>query len=491
MSRWIGALTFVALGCVACGGEAPQIPAGPSSTGVPSSSTQGATIRGNVSAGALPAQAAGMSLTSPVGFASATVPLAAMAAQVVGTPISSLVSTGGGFTLEGVPPGPVQLRFVGSGVDASVALSPVKAGDVVSLLVGVAGATATVQSESRNAGGKVELEGRIESLPPTQADNTLVVDGRTVTTTPGVTTIRDGNNAARSFADLAVGQRVHVKGTLGVDSVVADSILIQNTNTWIPVNVNGIVEVLNTTTPPPGSTFTFRIGSREIRGDAGTKLYGENDVPLTLDSLANGQRVEVKGEQRDNFVYAVRIHINGPTTPEPPQDDSASVEGKLIVIDPAIPLPPAPVTTPPKLTIRSTVGGTTVETFVTTTLSTEVRRRGDVQTLAALAVGQTVHAVGTRMADKSIAARMLQIKDDEPEGAFVIEGSLGGVKGTCPVINFGVNGYTVKTSAATMYYPDVPPPGAKCEDLKSGTKVEVEGKRESDGSVLAVKVTKK
>jgi len=484
MSRWIGVLAFVALGCAACGGEAPPGPAGPSSTGVPSSSTQGATIRGNVSAGALPAQAAGMSLTSPVGFASATVPLAAMAAQVVGTPISSLVGTGGGFTLEGVPPGPVQLRFVGSGVDASVALSPVKAGDVVSLLVGVAGATATVQSESRNADGKVELEGRIESLPPTQAENTLVVDGRTVTTTPGVTTIRDGNNAARLFADLAVGQRVHVKGTLGVDSVVADSILIQNTNTWIPVNVNGIVEVLNRTTPPPGSTFTFRIGSREIRGDAGTKLYGENDIPLTLDSLANGQRVEVKGEQRDNFVYAVRIHINGiVTAPVPPQDDSASVEGRLESI----------TGTKPTLTleIKSTASGATVATFVTTTSSTEVRRRGDVQTLDALAVGQTIHAVGTRLADKTIVAKMLQIKDDEPEGAFVIEGSLGGLKGTCPVVSFGVNGYEVKTSAATKYYPETPPPAAKCEDLKSGTKVEVEGKRQADGSVLADRVTKK
>jgi hypothetical protein len=132
-----------------------------------------------------------------------------------------------------------------------------------------------------------------------------------------------------------------------------------------------------------------------------------------------------------------------------------------------------------------------VETVVTTTLSTEVRRRGDVQTLAALAVGQTIHAVGTRMADKPLAAKMLQIKDDEPEGAFVIEGSLGGLKGACPVINFGVNGYAVKTSAATKYYPDIPAPGAKCEDLKSGTKVEVEGKRQADGSVLAEKVTKK
>ena len=40
---------------------------------------------------------------------------------------------------------------------------------------------------------------------------------------------------------------------------------------------------------------------------------GDNDVPLTLADLKNGQRVEVKGEQRDGFVYAVRIHINGLT----------------------------------------------------------------------------------------------------------------------------------------------------------------------------------
>jgi hypothetical protein len=473
--RLIGVLTFVALGCVACDGEAPQAPAGPSSTGVPSSSTAGATIRGNVSAGVLPAQAAGMSLTSPAGFASATVPPGAMAAQVVGTPISSPVGTGGGFTLEGVPPGPVQLRFVGSGVDASVALSPVNPGDAVSVLVAVAGATATIESESRNAGGTVECEGRIESLDLTAL--TLKVAGRMVTTSDR-TVIRDGS-LSKSFADLAVGQRVHVKGTLGVDAIVSDSILIQNTNVAIPGNVNGIVELLNKTTPPPGFVFTFKVGSREVRGDAGTTFYGDHDVPLSLDSLIEGARVEVKGEQGNGYVYAVRIHINGPTTPEPPQDDSASVEGRL-----KSKTGTAPVLT---LTIAATGGDVTV----TTTSATEVQRRGDVQTLADLAVGQTIHAVGTRQADGTLVARKLQIKDDEPEGAFLIEGSLGGLKGTCPVMSFGVNGYTVKTSAATRYYPDVPAPGATCEDLKSGTKIGVEGKRQPDGSVLAEKVTKK
>jgi len=455
MSRWTGAVALVALSCAACSGEAPQTPAGPGNTAAAlpgaSSVTQGATIMGNVSAG---------------------VPLAAMAAQVVGTSLSTPVADGGAFSLAGVPAGSVQLRFVGSGVDASVALSPVQPGDVVSLLVGVSGATATVVSESRNSGGKVELEGRVESLPPTQAANSLVVAGRTVKTTPGVTVIRDGYGATKTFADLAIGQRVHVKGTLAADVIAADSIILQNTDTSVPVTVNGIVDTLTGT----ASAFSFFIGSRVIKGDTTTLFYGDMDARFTFSALKNGSRVEVKGEQRDAYVFAVRIHINGPATPEPPQDDSASVEGRLKSI--------AGTGSALTLTITTTAG----DTIVTTTASTEVQRRGDVQTLADLAVGQTIHAVGTRQADKSIAARTLQIKDDAPEGAFKIEGSLSGIKGSCPVLNFGVNGYTVKTSAGTKYFPE---PAAKCEDLKSGTKIEVEGKRQADGSVLAEKVTKK
>jgi hypothetical protein len=401
-----------------------------------------------------------------MGNVTAGAPLAAMSAAVVGTSVSSPVGTGGGFSLTGVPEGGVQLRFVGSGVDASVALSPVKSGDAVSLLVGISGATAVIESESRNAGGQVELEGRIESLPPTQPANTLVVAGRTVTVGTQ-TVIRDGS-LTKAFTDLAIGQRVHVKGALVVDKIAADLITIQNTDTSIPVNVNGIVENLAT----DATGFSFLIGSQRIRGDATTAFYGDNDVPLTLSALTNGARVEVKGLQRDAFVFAERIHINGATTtPQPPQDDSASVEGRLNAL----------TGTAPALTL--TIGTTTV----TTTGATEVRRRGDVQTFAALAIGQTVHAVGTRMSDSSIVARMLQIKDDATDGAFVIEGSMGGVKGTCPTLSFGVNGYSIFTTIDTTFGPGT----GVCAALKSGTKVEVEGARQADGSVKAAKVTRK
>jgi hypothetical protein len=404
-----------------------------------------------------------------MGNVTAGAPLAAMSAQVVGTSVSSPIGTGGDFSLTGVPEGGVQLRFVGSGVDASVALSPVKAGDTISLIVGVSGATAVIESESRNSGGQVELEGRIESLPPTQPANTLIVAGRTVTVgTP--TVIRDGSST-KTFAGLAIGQRVHVKGKLDGSAIAADIITVQNTNTSIPVNVNGTVETLTGTS----SAFIFFVSGREIRGDATTTFYGDNDEPLAFSSLKVGSRVEVKGLQRDAFVFAERIHINGAaTTPQPPQDDSASVEGRLDAIG----------GTKPALTLKIvTAGGFTM---VTTTSSTEVQRRGDVQTLAALAIGQTVHAVGTRMTDGSIDARKLQIKDDATGGAFVIEGSVGGLKGTCPNLSFGVNGHSIVTTAATGFVPTT-----ACADLKSGTKVEVEGTHQADGSVQATKVTRK
>jgi hypothetical protein len=412
-------------------------------------------------------------------------PLGAMAAQVVGTAISSPVNTSGGFSLDNVPAGAVQLRFVGSGIDASVGLNPVQPGDVVSVLVGVSGATATIQSESRNAGNKVELEGRVESLSTAAADPLwLVVSGRKVTATPQ-TPIRDGNSAAKAFADLAIGQRVHVKGTLvtGPPSVVeAESILIQNTNTWIPVNVNGIVESLNGPPLAAGMTFSFKIGSRVIQGNAATAFSGDTDVPPTLADLKNGQRVEVKGELWDGFVYAVRIHINSLTS-DPPQDDSASVEGILQTEIPEV-IPSGPL----ELIIKDKFG---TQTKVIATSATVVQRRGSVVSLAALDKGQTIHAVGTRLSNGTIEARMLQIKDDEPDGTFVIEGSIGGLSGSCLTSRkFGINGYSIFTSMVdpvTTYSPT----SMTCDDLKNGMKVGVEGYRQADGTVKASKITKK
>jgi hypothetical protein len=260
--------------------------------------------------------------------------------------------------------------------------------------------------------------------------------------------------------------RVHVKGSAAGGGIAASTVRIQNTNTTIPVNVNGVIDSLT-----GGATaFEFKIGSRVVKGDGFTQWFGDGDSPESFASLENGARVEVKGQQRDGYIYAVRIHIEDSDDEDDADDDgqdqSASIHGMLTAMSGAAP------------TMTLTVGGTTVHT----TSATEVKRRGDTQTLAALKIGQSLHVVGTRQSDASLVARMIQIDDDATGGEFEIEGSAGGIQGTCPALTFSVNGFSIRTSATTTFE------GGTCAALKSGTKVNVKGTRNADGSTNATRV---
>src|SRR5262249_22258565 len=121
-------------------------------------------------------------------------------------------------------------------------------------------------------------------------------------------------------------------------------------------------------------------------------------------------------------------------------------------------------------------------TTVRTSSSTTVKRRGDVQTLSQLKVGQSLHVVGTRRSDGSLDARLIEIDDDAVGGEFEIEGSMGGLKGTCPSVTFGVNGFSISTNGSTVF------DGTACTAFKSGDKVRVTGTKQADGSVLATRL---
>jgi hypothetical protein len=223
------------------------------------------------------------------------------------------------------------------------------------------------------------------------------------------------------------------------------------------VNVNGRMSGLSGTI----LRFAFTVEGRTVRGDSTTEFFGNS----VFADLANGREVEVKGVEAGGVVFAVRIHVNG--TDDDSQQESASIEGTLTARSGVEPL------------LTLVVDGTTVRTSA----STVVRRRGDVQTLATLQTGMLVHVEGIRRSDRSIDARMVQIKDDEVGDVMEIAGSLGGLQGVCPVVSFGVNGYKVQTNAATTFE-------LACASLKSGTKVDVTGIRQADGGILATRVRK-
>ena len=427
---------------VACGGSSP---AGPGATNA------GATITGSVLSGASSA------LTS----ASTGNAMPGLVVTVAGTSISSGLDAAGRFSLRDVPSGNLQLQFSGP-VSGSVPVNDVKPTESITLVISVSSSTVTLESAARTGAGTEEIEGRVESLPPTTAAGSLKVAGRTVTTDAS-TQIRHGSTTLQ-FDDLEIGYRVHVKGNPSGSSVLANSIEVQNTITTIPVNVNGVIDSLTGS----ASAFEFKIGSRLIKGDSNTDFFGDGNNADSFDDLEDGVRVEVKGLQRDGYIYADRIHINDDDDDDDDdeQDESASIHGKLMQISGSAP------------TLQLLVGTTVVRTDS----STEVKRRGDVQTLAELKVGMDVHVVGTRQPDGSLDARKIEINDDETGGEVEIQGSAGGVSGTCPSLTFGINGYSIRTDGSTTFQ------GITCAAMKSGTKVTVKGISQADNSVLATLV---
>jgi hypothetical protein len=95
---------------------------------------------------------------------------------------------------------------------------------------------------------------------------------------------------------------VHVKGTSGTGGLLASVLMIQNTNTDIGVPINGIISGFTGT----ATAFEFTVNGRLVKGDDATVFFGNS----AFSDLADGKRVQVKGSQRDGYVYAVRVHVS-------------------------------------------------------------------------------------------------------------------------------------------------------------------------------------
>jgi len=434
------AASLAALAVAGCGGSSPM---------APSTVTAGAVVEGSL-------QTTGGS-SAPQAFRGlAAVPASELVVSVPGTGLQTSFA-GGQFRLEGVPSGPITLQFSGPSFTDTLDLPDVQSSETITLILSLTDTDVVLESERRSLGMAIQLEARVESLPPTTAADTFVAGGVTVVTSATTQFFLDG--APATFADLGLGVRVHVSGQPAGDDIVANVVTIQNTNGALPVVINGIVEDFSGS----ATDFEFTIDGRLIQGDDTTEFFGGS----VFADLADGVRVEIKGQQQDGYVFALRIHVNGDDADDD-QQDSASIEGPLTSIGGASPL------------LTLVVDGTTV----TTTAATVVRRRGDVQDLDVLELQMTLHVVGDRQPDSSIVARLIQIKDDEDGAAFEIEGSLGGLKGSCPSVQFKVNGYDIVTDATTSVLPS--PPG--CAGLKSGDHVTVEGVVQPNGTVLATEV---
>ncbi len=282
LSRRILALTLVALAVLVAGcGRSNPVAATD-----PSGSSSGATIHGTV-------------LGSSVSARSASSSGGSITVSVVGTDIKVTVGGTGQFTITGVPSGDITLKFHGNFGDATLQITQVQQGDTITITITITGTTATTETEVRDSevNGR-EVEGRITAIDTTA--KTFVVAGKTILTN-GSTEMRHGNEPY-SFEELEVGFRVHVKGTPSGDGVLASIVMVQNTNGAIQITVNGTVNAMTGT----ASAFQFTVNGTTVKGDAATKFTGKSG----FSDLVNGARVEVKGQQKNGYVYATSIHIN-------------------------------------------------------------------------------------------------------------------------------------------------------------------------------------
>jgi len=130
-------------------------------------------------------------------------------------------------------------------------------------------------------------------------------------------------------------------------------------------------------------------------------------------------------------------------------------------------------------TLELNVGGTYVVTTASTTFSGK--------TCATLKAGDSVGVAGTHPADSGTvtATTITSTATTAPpptSATVTMNGTIGGLTGTCPVLTMSVGTTYIRTNSATAFS------GKSCGELKAGDAIGIAGTRQSDGTVLATTI---
>ena len=354
---------------VACGSHgsltAPSGASSATTTPAPTPASGGATIAGTVSGVSSQALASWHSF----GVSGVTV-------TVAGTSVSCVIDPGGSFTLTNVPPIEVVLNFSGPGIDASLPLGAVSDNDHVQIGVTLSGTTATLDTQQRTGSNHAaEVEGRVDNIDA-KGRQLLVSAALIQVGTDAV--IRRGDTPI-GFADLNVGDRVHVRGikdgtTIRASEVIAQ-ILPPPPHAPAPVTLSGTVVGVGGACP----TLSLKVGETYVIANSATTFTGGS-----CGDVRAGASIQVVG-----------------TKPA----DSSIVTATKITITAAAPAPaPAPVTlsgsvigvigTCPALSLKVS------DTYVTTSAATTFSGKS----CGAVKAGDLVQIVGTRAANSGIVS---------------------------------------------------------------------------------------
>jgi Domain of unknown function (DUF5666) len=219
---------------------------------------------------------------------------------VTGTASTSTVDSSGHFMLNNVPPGRVDLHFVGNGIDAHLGLDVAERATLV-IRVSVRGNDAHLEDDRDDRG---EIEGRINvgSLTGScAAHNLSFMVGATKVVTNASTQFKDTRCEA-----LQGNTKVEVKGTRqGDGSILATSVEGDDDedDDRNEVELKGPIAAGSIAGSCAANTLSFKIGSTVVQTNAATQFKD-----AACSALKVGDSVEVKGtRQADGSVLAARV----------------------------------------------------------------------------------------------------------------------------------------------------------------------------------------
>jgi hypothetical protein len=228
--------------------------------------------------------------------------------------MSTLLGPDGRFTFAGVPD-EAELHFTrDDGIDARLGV-PVAGGALVIELNG-SSAKAGKKRAAAPSAGSIEIEGVIKTAAP----GSLVIttshkDDVTVTLTDA-TVIRHGQTAVAA-ADLAAGDRVHVKATVKDGVTTALEVIVQNQGEdddekddhgGATMTANGAVKSVDATSlvvssVPKGDVTVLVVADTIIK---------KQGVHITLAGIHAGDEVNAMGKRVDDHTLEARqIEVRG------------------------------------------------------------------------------------------------------------------------------------------------------------------------------------
>jgi hypothetical protein len=273
----------------------------------------------------------------------------------------------------------------------------------------------------------------------------------------------------KNCGDLKNGDSIGVAGTRQSDTTVLATKIVATGSTPTP-----------TPTPPPPSTSTAT-----VTGTLGTF----NGPCPTLSMLVSGTYVRTNasttfsgkscGDLKSGDVLSITASNTG--------DNLGLLASKVTVTGSAPVPPPVAVTlhgtigafSGPCPTLSLTVSGTYMITNAATTFSGKAC--GDVK------IGDTVDVIGTHPADSGTVTATkftttVSTATPPTSSTVTMNGTIGGIAGSCPALSMSVSGTYVRTNSATTFS------GKSCGEFKVGDTIGVAGARQSDSTVLATTV---